>query len=135
MNNDWEPTESDCQWMLMTLNSLTIGGQWRPSFGIYERTAEQTLTLIAKVYTPQNKAEENIARTKKAVEAIGWTYIESGQLLNILMPYVPTELMRDGKDVIAYSGDKQIRLRLTKCKRCGFWRNEKELPVCPQCKI
>jgi hypothetical protein len=133
IDDDWTPTESDCQWLITILNSIKIGGQWRTGYAIYERSGEKTLTLIAKVFVPYNKAEDNIARTKRAVQAIGWTYVESNELLNCIVPFAPTALMRDGKDLLAYVDGNPVHMRLQKCGHCGFWYTA-DGKKCPQCK-
>lgn len=73
----WEPSESDLTWVNDLLPQIAIGGEWITSFATYRKTGEQELTLIAKIYSPEWNTDENIARVKKAVESISWTYKES----------------------------------------------------------
>ncbi len=78
MENDiWEPSESDLIWVNDILLKINIDGEWITSFATYRKTGKQELTLIAKIYSPEWATDENIARVKKAVEAIGWTYKEA----------------------------------------------------------
>jgi len=73
----WKPSESDLTWVRELLPQIAIGGEWLTSFASYRKTGEQELTLITKIYSPEWTTDENIARVKKAVESIGWTYKEA----------------------------------------------------------
>ncbi len=72
----WEPSESDLTWVRDLLPQIVLGGEWITSFATYRKTGEQELTLVAKIYSPEWTTDENIARVKKAVESIGWSYKE-----------------------------------------------------------
>lgn len=73
----WEPSESDLTWANELLPQIEIGSEWITTFASYRRTGERELMLVAKIYSPEWNTDENIARVKKAVEAIGWTYKEA----------------------------------------------------------
>jgi hypothetical protein len=123
MDDDWLPTESDCQWTHGLLEAIEIGGQWRTSYAIYVRTGEREITLLAKIFSPETNTEPMIVRTKKAIELSGWTYTEDKDLMNIILPFAPVSITTTGDDFIAYKDGEPVRIRLKKCTKCGFWHN------------
>lgn len=76
----WEPPKDDSTWAKELLPQIAIGGEWITSFASYRKTGERELTLISKIYSPEWTTDENIARVKKAVESIGWTYKEAKEV-------------------------------------------------------
>lgn len=73
----WEPSENDLMWTRDLLPKIKIGGEWICSFAVFRHSGEKELTLTARIYSPEWNTDINIARVKKAVEAIGWTYKEA----------------------------------------------------------
>ena len=73
----WEPSNSDTAWVENLLMPLDIGSEWMTSFATYRKTRKQELMLMAKIYSPEWNTDVNIARVKKAVESIGWTYTKA----------------------------------------------------------
>ena len=73
----WKPPKYGLAWAEELLPQIEIGGEWICSFATYRKTKERELTLVARIYSPEWDTNENIARVKKAVESIGWTYKES----------------------------------------------------------
>lgn len=129
MRNEWEPTESDCQWVRETLRVIAIGGLWRTSFALYQKIGEHSLKLLTKIYAPRTNTDVNIARTEKILRLIGWEYIDK-DINIVLMPDNPMEMLKEGEDFIAVADGELFKAKLTKCSHCGYWFIGLNCPYC-----
>lgn len=67
-NDNWQPSQSDIEWVRRTLGMIKEGGHWVTSEGVYQVDHRlKTLTLI------QGYKAQIFHRTAKVLPLMGWT--------------------------------------------------------------
>ena len=71
--DDWEPSESDVEWLIKTVAGMKVGGRWViPAAGVtFEKVGEDHLRLESIVTNDMLSAMVAIEKTKKVGEKAG----------------------------------------------------------------
>jgi len=71
--DDWEPSESDIDWLIKTVSGMKVGGKWIiPAVGVtFEKVGEDHLRLESIVTNDMLSAMIAIEKTKKVGERAG----------------------------------------------------------------
>ena len=131
MDKYFNPTESDCQWTRDMIRRIADGGLWRTSFALYKKIDDKTIQLMARIYTPDNKADENIYRVKKTLSVMKYDYSEADEVQIVVLPDNPMKYFKSGEDALLIKGNEPMIGKLNKCPKCGYWHTEQK---CPNCK-
>jgi|GEM_PF-2267917 hypothetical protein len=71
--DEWEPSESDVEWLVKTVSGMKVGGKWIiPAVGVtFEKVGENHLRLESIVTNDMLSAMIAIEKTKKVGERAG----------------------------------------------------------------